>query len=613
MKGAVLLLAGLLLFSSCALFDELLNPGDINHLIISANDLIAPVVTIVSPTNGQSVNEACSVTLDILEEGSGVNEVNVSKDKVSWIKASLTGNYWTGILNLPIGSNTIYVYATDKRGNCSSTNSVDVISVGPAVIAISYPVEGEIYYNQISAVLGNAFLTAPQKIVAIDISVNGGGFVNITNNTGTNSTAWSFTAGSLVYGTNTLQARVVSSLGITTLSEIKTFLLVHQETNIFYNLNAAGACELGWSIAVTPDGNTIVAGAPRENSYTGAVYYYNWNGSTWITNKFIYANLADNDRLGVSISVSSDGNTIIAGATGDDGKGAVYRFYYDGTKWISNKFIAYDGLNGDTFGVSVAVSSNGNTFITGAVYKNANQGAVYRFHWTGSNWITNTITACDASSDGHFGWAVAITPDGDTFAVSAPLDDENGVDSGAVYRFKWNGSVWLTNKIMANSESPADYLGVGSYDSFHALFASSTPLLISSDGNTVIAGAIGKNSYQGGVYRFVWNGSSFDETQFSAYDGVINDYFGSSVAATPDGNNIIVGAYQVNSQQGAVYHFKWNGGMWTTNKITVGTGGDYFGSSVAVSPDGNIIYAGAPGTDEPVGEAGAVYQFINSQ
>ena len=568
MKKGWMALGFCLLSVSCTLFDELLSPGDISKILTDANDTVPPVITVVSPTNGEYVDQACTITMSILEEGSGVGEVNISFNQVSWNKASFSGGVWTGNLNLPVGSNTIYLYAADKKANYSATNTLKVIAVTPAVFNMTYPVNSATYYNTIGAVQGNAGLSAPQTIQSIALSVNDGGFITVTNTPGTNSLAWSFSVdpGDLVFGMNTLQARLISSSGKSTLSPLVSFTLIHQETNVFYHPNGTANSGLGWSIAVTPDGNTIVAGAPKENSFKGAVYRYHWNGSTWITNRFVYANLVDGDRLGVSIAVSADGNTIICGAVGDDIKdseaGAVYRFHYDGAKWISNKFYAFDGADSDSFGISVAVSSNGNTFIVGAFYKNSSQGAVYRFHWTGSEWLTNKFVSFDSSSDAHFGWAVAMTPDGNTFAASAPFDDENGLDSGAILRFNWTGSVWLTNKIIVDSITPSAFLGVGAYDYPNVLHSSSTPLMISPDGETIVAGAAFKDSNKGAAYRFVWNGASWNETQFSASDGLA---------------------------------------------------GDYFGSSVAVSPDGKIIYAGAPGTDEPVTDAGAVYQFINSQ
>src|SRR5690349_12933505 len=77
---------------------------------------------------------------------------------------------------------------------------------------------------------------------------------------------------------------------------------------------------------------------------------------------------------------------------------------------------------------------------------------------------------------------------------------------------------------------------------------------------------------------------------------------GQSVAVSADGNTAVVGAPFDNSAQGAVWIFTRSGGVWTQqgNKL-VGTGltagfTAYFGSSVALSADGNTAAMGGYGT-----------------
>ena len=103
-----------------------------------------------------------------------------------------------------------------------------------------------------------------------------------------------------------------------------------------------------------------------------------------------------------------------------------------------------------------------------------------------------------------------------------------------------------------------------------------------------------------------------------------NDYFGSSVSLSSDGNTLAVGAYQEESNArgigededdnstsdaGAVYVFSRLGTMWTQQayvKASNPGANDWFGSSVSLSSDGNTLAVGASREES---NAGAVYLY----
>ena len=89
------------------------------------------------------------------------------------------------------------------------------------------------------------------------------------------------------------------------------------------------------------------------------------------------------DRFGWSLAISSDGNTAMIGAYNDDrgiNSGSAYVFTRSGSSWTQQaKLTASDGASGDYFGYSVAVSSDGNTAVIGAHYDDSARGSVYIF------------------------------------------------------------------------------------------------------------------------------------------------------------------------------------------------------------------------------------------
>ena len=79
---------------------------------------------------------------------------------------------------------------------------------------------------------------------------------------------------------------------------------------------ADGAQDDVFGDAVAIDGDTLVAGA-AVNGGRGAVYVYQRVGDTWSqTAKLTATDAAPNDFLGASVAI--DGDTIVAGAFGDD-------------------------------------------------------------------------------------------------------------------------------------------------------------------------------------------------------------------------------------------------------------------------------------------------------
>ena len=73
---------------------------------------------------------------------------------------------------------------------------------------------------------------------------------------------------------------------------------------------------------MSSDGNTIAIGAPDNNgaaTHAGQVRIYQWAGSAWNQKGGDINGLAAEDHLGVSVSMSSDGNTVAIGAGRFDG------------------------------------------------------------------------------------------------------------------------------------------------------------------------------------------------------------------------------------------------------------------------------------------------------
>jgi len=179
--------------------------------------------------------------------------------------------------------------------------------------------------------------------------------------------------------------------------------------------------QLGYSVAISDDGNTIASGAGDEdcltsginppgcdndspprgqaNIWVGAAYVFVRNNGVWTEQAFIKANnAAPYNSYGVKLALSADGNTLaVAAYVQDNGEkgvhpptlepyltvpvldawrdgdnraeesGAVYFYTRTGATWTQRAYIkASNAEQGDEFGSAVALSGDGRILVVGA-------------------------------------------------------------------------------------------------------------------------------------------------------------------------------------------------------------------------------------------------------
>src|SRR5262245_19769643 len=113
------------------------------------------------------------------------------------------------------------------------------------------------------------------------------------------------------------------------------------------------------------------------------------------------------------------------------------------------------------FGHAVAISADGATMAVGVPMDDGGDnamfsaGAVYVFSRPGARWTQQAyLRASNREADDQFGFAVTLSADGNTLAVSAPFEDSNAAgvngnqkdnsikNSGAAYVFARTGNAW---------------------------------------------------------------------------------------------------------------------------------------------------------------------------
>jgi len=358
--------------------------------------------------------------------------------------------------------------------------------------------------------------------------------------------------------------------------------------------------------AVSLSGDTALVGAPRDDGRgknAGAAYVFHYDGSDWVEEAKLLAADGDmHDDFGSSLALDGDWALIGAPRNGEQGKGsgAAYVFRFDGSAWVQEaKLLPAGGEAEDSFGVRVALS--GDTALVGAIgddERGMNAGAAYVFYFDGSSWLQEEkLLSDDLEAGDFFGTGVAI--DGETALIGAMNDDARGLEAGAAYVFRFDGSAWVEEaKLLPDPR--------GLYDHFGASTS------ISAD--TLVIGAPRDNDrglHAGAAYVFYFDGIDWiREAKLAPPDVGARDLFGFS--ADVSGDTVLIGALWDDDRgrdAGAAYVFQYDGSRWMRRAKLLADSGDEdhnLGSGVAIGPDTALV-----GSWNRLRSLGAAYVFRN--
>lgn len=114
-------------------------------------------------------------------------------------------------------------------------------------------------------------------------------------------------------------------------------LVSTSNTSNIYSIQINGGGEFGRSISLSKDGNLLAVGSFREGSYAtgingdegnasmagaGAAFVYHRHNTVWSQKSYVKApNTDKNDRFGLNVKLSDDGQTMLVGAHRESGRG----------------------------------------------------------------------------------------------------------------------------------------------------------------------------------------------------------------------------------------------------------------------------------------------------
>jgi FG-GAP repeat len=291
-------------------------------------------------------------------------------------------------------------------------------------------------------------------------------------------------------------------------------------------------------------------------------------------------------QFGISVALSADGDTALVGAAGDDNDaGAVWVFTRSGRTWRQQgpKLTVSDQSGGAGFGSSVAVSADGNVALIGGPSDQV-FGSAWVFTRSGITWSESAkFTASGAGAVGDFGSSVSLSSDGGTALVGA--QEGNLAAGGAVFVHSSSGWVQQATLTAPSGGSGASIEGFGT--------------TLSGDGNTALVGG-NVNNLSGGAWVFTRSGSTWSRqagTLTPSNESGPAQFGLSGMALSADGSTAVIGGAEDNGGAGAAWTFTRSGSTWRHGpKLTAAPTGGSFGESIALSDAGDTALIGAPTT-----------------
>ncbi len=377
---------------------------------------------------------------------------------------------------------------------------------------------------------------------------------------------------------------------------------------------------LGRDVAISNDGNRVaIMNEGVSGSQPGSVAIYEWSGTQWVKlGGTIYEVLSGGYQDGC-IAISSDGSLVAVGGPfegyGTYNSGTVRVYQLNGSSWQERGYTQGDN-DDDRFGIAVGISGDGNRLVVGATLHDSvspsftNSGKVDVYEYNNQTLSYQTMVNIYGNADGdQLGSSVAISRDGSTVAYVNPLSDLSWIQAGLtnygyVEVIRYSNSTWQT--------LGGRILGVGSGSMVGATVA------LSENGNRLCIGRPNDTSYPDGrvsVYEF--NGTNYvpvgnEITDFDA--NASQEQTGINVSISNDGNTIAVSAAYISSNFSSVKIYELINDVWTQKDNAV-TGSEAYDEAyrVALSGDASRFALGAPYADAVATAAGYARVYDNTQ
>ncbi|WP_299521479.1 T9SS type A sorting domain-containing protein [Winogradskyella sp.] len=380
--------------------------------------------------------------------------------------------------------------------------------------------------------------------------------------------------------------------------------------------SAVVSYDFGNAVAISDDGQIVAIGDWQDygnGTRAGCVKVYENIAGSWYQ---IGANIQGEnvgDKAGIDVAISADGTIVAIGAMDYDGIdynsiGQVKVFENQNGSWVLLGEPILGQRVSEQSGRSVSLSSDGTIVAIGGPEQNSGsvlsdrRGRVRVFEYVNNSWVQIGNELVGDNLFDRFGWSVSLSSNGMVLAAGAPNNDENGENSGQVSVYENQGGNWVQIGQSIHGEAQGDESG--------------RSISLSGDGSRLVIGAW-KNDGNGGGSGHVRIYENANGNWLQMGDDIDGedplDKSGFSVSISRDGNTLAIGSpdnihpeigplqAQYGGPAGQVRVYRLTEGEWVKQWIDINSEAyrDKFGSSVALSADGDTLIAGATDAELP--------------
>lgn len=319
--------------------------------------------------------------------------------------------------------------------------------------------------------------------------------------------------------------------------------------------------KFGHSVSLSRDGTYLYVGAPND-SPAGAIYVYKLFNNTFSSLSRIgpsdgtnISNMSFGSSMTSITSLNTSFNrTLFIGAPNRSGHdGAVYVYNQTNDTITEDSRITHPFVQkGTSFGTAVLTSTDGNTLFISAPNQDTQLGAVFVYQYDQTRQSYSYSYSLMPNLPGYFGGKLSVSENNTYLYVSASFTDiKNKNNAGAIYVYRLEKSqnvskYTLCNIIVSNLQSIDERFG--------------SDMSSSSDGSELLVGASGVSNSRG--ISYVFRQSVFNAERIINTNGPLTGEFGSQIVSDDDVYRLLVSAPN-ESINGRVYYYKRTASVWS--------------------------------------------------
>jgi len=333
----------------------------------------------------------------------------------------------------------------------------------------------------------------------------------------------------------------------------------------------------------------------------------NTDGEVWTQLGVDIDGVANGDKFGRSVSMSTDGKTVAAGAHWNDENGSksgqvrIADYDEEKSRWIPVGNRINGAVPNEYFGWSVSLSSDGRTVAISAYGGKTGAGGklvrVYSYSADSSTWIQVGDDIVGEDDGDMFGVSVSMSKDGKIVAAGAIMNDDNGFNSGhvLVHEYSEIQSKWIQLGDAIQGKDERESIGKS--------------ISLSGDGKILAIGMgipvlYGGSDSDGGhvrIYQYV--GTNWIQLGNDIDGESAGDYFGMYVSISLYGNRVATSAKfndanGIDSGRVSIYEYYGLDWILVGDHIYGETAFGKFGTSLSMSQNGERVAIGTSTTDQ---------------